>query len=226
MARNTAAEPTAEETYSPYIIPERIVCPQCGQIDQFDFTLGTNLRVTLALLLWRLVPILAPRLIRPLAFGLSDGTLVHPLEAIERYQQQVAHRPQDVKLRLKYANLLNNLGYHSEAETHFQHVLEQSPDALGAMIGLANIHAVRQEPDQVRHYLELVAKRAPKSNHPRREEFMADVQPYLTGELPLDTFQTDFSLVEPTTPPASSATPPRSNTGRKQKRKKRKRRKK
>ncbi len=225
MRQQVASNQSGAETHSPYIIPQRVVCPTCGQVDRFKLHLFSSLRVTLALFLRHYLPILAPRLIQPLSFGLSDGRQMHPLDALDMYEHQVALQPKHIELRLKYANLLHNLGYITEAETHYRMILKQDPTALVAMLTLGSIHAARGEIDQTRRYLELVAKRAPGSKHPRRQEFLADIQPYLDGKLALDTFEMEFQLHGPG---ASTPQPPPQSKpgGRKPRRSKRRRRKK
>ncbi len=226
VASNQSGAETEAETHSPYIIPQRVVCPTCNGIDRFKLSLSSSLRVTLALFLRRHLPILAPDLIQPIIFGLSDGQQMHPLTALEMYSRKVSRQPKQLELRRKYANLLHNMGYTTEAEAQYQLLLKQDPHALEALLGLAAICAAGEELDQTQHYLKLVAKRAPGSKHPRRQEFLADIQPYLTGELPLDTFEMEFKMLGSATASAPPAPVSLQSGRRKQQSKKRRRRKK
>jgi hypothetical protein len=84
VERKRSGEPVK---YSEFVVPERVICPKCKVVDQFDLAPQTYLEMTghLLRISMGLQPADGP--VRFIRMGLSDGTLIHPLEARDRYAQ-------------------------------------------------------------------------------------------------------------------------------------------
>ena len=152
---------------------------------------------------------------------LSDGTPMHPLDALDMYAEQVSGHPERVDLRVKYANTLRFLGYLEKASVQYRVVLEQDPTEVEALVNLAALHAGGGEKEAAYECLRRLIACAPKSRHPRRKEFARGARRVLDGEIELE----DFRMESPVQPLATSARRPGSTPQRASgQRKKRKRR--
>jgi tetratricopeptide (TPR) repeat protein len=119
--------------YDPLIIPQRVVCPKCGAVDQYELGIQGTLTLTASLL---------ARRPRKGAISLSDGILfvsfdtrwglMHPLEAVERYQLELARRPDDDSLHLGLGNILRTLGRLDEAEHEYRQALALNEENIDA----------------------------------------------------------------------------------------------
>ena len=178
-----------ETRHSEYIIPQRIACPKCQAVDQYELTEYTltslSIAMTVALLTGNLVE---GHPVRIIAFALSDGQVMHPLEALEKYRRQVATAPQDQQIRLRYANVLRTLGYLDEAQAEYTTLVDQDPAQLEAWYNLAAIHvALKRKREAKKALLQLVGKAQQASSLNQSEAGWAqNARYYLEGDWPLD----------------------------------------
>ena len=116
-----------EVTRSEYVIPQRIVCPKCGAVDQYELGAAAYMAMTAEVL----EAVVAKKLGKPdsaledgplqaIRFCLVDGREMHPLDALDMYRQRVSDEPDDAVLRVRYGNVLGHLGYLQEAVLQYQ----------------------------------------------------------------------------------------------------------
>lgn len=181
--------------YSEFVIPERVICPNCKVVDRFDLAPQTYLEMTghlLRISTGRQPPDGPIQFIR---MGLSDGTLIHPWEARDWYAQQVAEQPGRVDLRVKYGNVLRSLGYKAEAEAQYRSALEIDPSEIEALINLAALAQARRDRDTVYALMRQLIEHAPRSRHPQREVFVKLAQGILDGKWQADVLQVDAPTI-------------------------------
>jgi len=170
--------------YSEYVIPERIVCPRCHAVDQFELSGTTYLKLTGVLL--RAMASGTPLDDGPIRFAhmvLQDGRELHPLEARDWYAQKVMDNPRRADLRVKYANVLRNLGHYEESEAQYRAALEIDPGEVEALVNLAFLHHERGETQAARALAQQLIEAAPRSKHPQRKEFAQSARLVLDGEV-------------------------------------------
>ena len=208
---------------SEYVIPERIVCPRCRAVDHFEVMPMSCIAIQSEILKRTVIPPDPDGPIEVGCFALSDGTPMHPLDALDMYAEQVSGHPERVDLRVKYANTLRFLGYLEKAAVQYRVVLEQDPTEVEALVNLAALHAGGGEKEAAYECLRRLIARVPKSRHPRRKEFARGARRVLDGEIELE----DFRMETPVQPLATSARRPGSTpqraSGRRRKRKRRSR---
>ena len=167
--------------YSEFIIPQRITCPKCGAVDQYE--LGTFAQIALMgeLLRQGLGQDMTGARVNPedsplqiIRFGLTDGRPMHPYDAREMYRQQVESEPGRSDLRVKYANVLEKLGYHEDAVIQYRKALELDPTNLEACVSLGQFYYGAGRVEEARWMLERVVELEPRSQLPRqkKEEFV------------------------------------------------------
>lgn len=126
---------------SPFIVPERVVCPKCGAVDQYEVAPLSQLAI-----LSKLTPLAAglpdpmPRL-EVVDFTSERWGWMPPRQMLPRYESEIAAHPDDTSLRLGYANVLRKLGYHERATDEYEHVLVLDPRHGDALIALAQMKA-------------------------------------------------------------------------------------
>ena len=207
-------DPHGHDGRSPYVIPERIVCPKCQAVDQFELVSSSRIKIQ-AEMLKRIVMKPDPDdPIQVIRLGLSDGTPMHPLDALDMYAGQVAEHPERTDLRVKYANTLRSLGYLEEAEAQYLAALERSPTDIEALVNLAALHAGRGEKQATYDCLHCVIACARRSRHPQRKAFAEIAQLVLDGEMKLEDFRVEapeLLLIRqaPRSRPAPRRIPPR-----------------
>jgi tetratricopeptide (TPR) repeat protein len=168
--------------YSEYIIPERVTCPHCRAVDQFELGGSTYIKLTGELL--KVITSGGPVTDSPVQFvhmALQGGRKIHPLEARDWYAEQVAGQPDRADLRVKYANVLRNLGYHEESESQYRIALDIDPGEIEALMNLAFLCNKRQETGAARELAQRLIEAASKSKHPQRKEFAEGAQALLAG---------------------------------------------
>ena len=176
---------------SPYVIPERILCPRCQAIDQFELSSSSVIKIQATILGRIAVQPDADDPIKIARFALSDGTPMHPLDALDMYAAQVSNHPERTDLRVKYANILRSLGYLEEAEVQYRAALERNPAEIEALMNLAALQAGRGDEEAAYDYLRRMVACAPKSRHPQRKEFVRGAQLVLDGEIKLEDFKVE-----------------------------------
>ena len=178
-----------ETRHSEYIIPQRIACPKCGALDQYELTPYTlsslSLTMTAALLAGGLVE---GHPVKIIVFALADGQIIHPLDALEQYRQQLATAPQNQQIRMRYANTLRTLGYFDEAGAEYALLVGQNPNLLEAWYNLAAIHVALKHKREAKKFLQCLVVQAQQDSALNRSEsdWVYNAQLYLDGVLPLD----------------------------------------
>ncbi len=145
----TAKNQKKREKYDPLIIPQRVVCPKCGAVDQYELGSFGHIAVMATLLaesaersgetIPNLTPLPPENRITLMQFTTRWGPM-HPQEAIERYQRELARRPNDGSLLFGYGNTLRTLGWLDEAEEQYKQALtldDEDVEAWEAMAQLA-----------------------------------------------------------------------------------------
>jgi tetratricopeptide (TPR) repeat protein len=180
MDRRNAGQ---ETPYSEWIIPQRITCPKCGAVDQYELAGSSFLTLTAELMVEVALretgdlnddgddeegPVVFKR------FTIADGREMHPYEARDLYRGQVAAERERPDLRVRYGNVLLFLGYQDEAIEEYKAALERDPTNIEAAynLGLATREAGNLA--EARKYLEQILDVASASAHPREgdEEFV------------------------------------------------------
>jgi tetratricopeptide (TPR) repeat protein len=142
----TAKDEKKSARYDPIIIPQRVVCQKCGATDQYE--IGAMGQIALiADLLVHTEPKLEglrreDQRVQYVDFTTQWGRM-HPLEALERYQAEIARHPNDADLHVGYGNALKFLGRIGQAEAEYQRAGELDPEHPHAWHGLAELAADR-----------------------------------------------------------------------------------
>jgi tetratricopeptide (TPR) repeat protein len=146
---------------SEYIIPQRIACPKCQAVDQYELTESTLssllMAMTAALLAGRLAK---EHSIQLISLALSNGQPIHPLDALEKYRQEVSAIPNNQAARSRYAKILLALGYFDEAEAEYTRVLDQNPGQLEAWYHLAAVHVALKHKSKAKKALQSLVEQA------------------------------------------------------------------
>ena len=150
----TANDDKKKDKYDPLIIPQRVVCPKCGAVDQYELGTMGHVAVTASLLALRFPDggsyLREDQRVTFLNFTTRWGPM-HPQEAIERYQRELARQPEDVSLHVGFGNLYKILGRHGQAESEYAQALRLDPDAAEAWLGLAQLAEARRDiPEAIR----------------------------------------------------------------------------
>ncbi len=165
-----------EPPYSEFIIPQRIICPKCGAIDQYE--LGGHAHLVLT------AEMIARTARRELGVrdAVNEGPLVlnrfmvggdremHPYEARDMYRRQVEAEPENSELRLRYGNVLMFLGYRDEAVEQYQKALERDPRSVEAAYDLGNAMWEADNLEEARKQFERILK-TPFNNLLDREQY-------------------------------------------------------
>jgi tetratricopeptide (TPR) repeat protein len=85
--------------------------------------------------------------IQMLSFTTRWGSM-HPLEAIERYQQELAETPDNPDLHVGIANIFRFLGKSEEAMAGYERALELDPEEIEAWVGKAQMAGERRDLDE------------------------------------------------------------------------------
>jgi tetratricopeptide (TPR) repeat protein len=168
-----------KSAYDPLIIPQRVVCPKCGAVDQYEPGAMGHLALTASMLALQHpeTPGLLPenQRIRFINFTSRWGPM-HPQEALARYRRELSARPQDVSLRVGYANILKALGYLVEAEAEYRNAADLAPDNVEIWVGLAQVTGgLGNGPEAIRLWQRVaeLATRTPMAPDQRRSLLQA-----------------------------------------------------
>ncbi len=142
----TAKNKKKSAKYDPLVIPQPVVCSKCGAVDQYELAGMGYLALTADLLTHISSEMKDLRRedqrVQYMEFE-AMGRKMHPLEAIERYQEEIARHPNDSRLYVGYGNVLRFLGRFEGARAQYQRALELDPLNLHAYADRANL-ALRQ----------------------------------------------------------------------------------
>lgn len=170
-----------EETpYPPHFIPQRIHCPKCGAVDQYE--LGGMAQFAL---MGELVQAMAKAEGHPSPppdgfdedadaesplvisrFTTANGRAQHPLESRDWYRAQVAAAPDRADLRVRYANVLGRLGYLVEGRAEYQAALKSDPSNLEAHFNLGGMAHDAGDDEEARRSFERLLAVAPRNARP------------------------------------------------------------
>jgi tetratricopeptide (TPR) repeat protein len=166
----------AETNDSPLIIPERVVCPKCGAVDQYDLGSIGFFAVTAKLMAGRSgLPDPLPRL-QLVNFTTERWGWLPPREALARYASEVAAYPDNAELRIGYGNILYFFGYPEAAIDQYEQALMIDSQSGDALISIAQIKSLTGPiPEAIAAY-EAIERRfddlsfAPEDREMRRAE--------------------------------------------------------
>ncbi len=198
----TANDDKKKDKYDPLVIPQHVVCPKCGAIDQYELgTMGT-MAVTASLLALRFPDggsyLREDQRVTFLNFTTRWGPM-HPQEAIERYQRELARQPEDVSLHVGFGNLYKLLGRHGQAESEYAQALRLDPDAAEAWLGLAQLAGVRRDiPEAIRCWEKVQATSRESGLSPADQIPMGESAEEALADL-------RQGVIPPSEPPASAA---------------------
>jgi tetratricopeptide (TPR) repeat protein len=133
--------------FDPLIIPQRVTCPKCGAVDQYELGTMAELAITTALLARNKpeLDMLRPdQQIQFITFTTRWGAM-HPVEADARYQKELAKKPNDADLHVGYANLRRFLGYYEEALAEYERAVAIDPNYVEAWVGQAEMAGERKD---------------------------------------------------------------------------------
>jgi tetratricopeptide (TPR) repeat protein len=174
-------------------------------MDQYELRRETLNMLSMTMLANAIAGGLAPgHPVRPITFGLYDGTPIHPLDALDLYRHKVAAAPADLQARMRYGNVLRTLGYLDEAEVEYQHILHHDPGQLEAWKSLASIHVARKHPGAAKKALKELVDHAPQSSLANRGDWAAEAQAYLDSVYPLEELSPDAMLMTSKIKPKSA----------------------
>ena len=147
----TMKDEQKRKQYDPLIIPQHVTCPKCGAVDQYEPSLMAQMAITTSLLALRepeFEGLLRPdQRIQFISFTSRWGPM-HPVEAIERYEQELALKPNDTDLHVGYGNLRRFLGHYEEALAEYQRALAIDPNCVEAWVGQAEMAGARRDRDE------------------------------------------------------------------------------
>lgn len=166
-----------EETpYGEFVIPQRITCPKCGAVDQYELSSMAYIALS-AELLTKMVahergelgsePDEGP--LKLIEFALADGREMHPYEARDMYRQEVGAEPNNGELRVRYANVLRFLGYREEAIEQYRAALDLEPANLEAYLNLGRLARAAGDLAEAHRMFERLITQAPSSRLSRED---------------------------------------------------------
>jgi hypothetical protein len=188
-----------EVPYSEFIIPERITCPKCGAVDQYELTGDAYLAFTAQLMKAMArgkMPKPAGGPLREVMEALANvrqdhGDLLpaddedervvytrftaagdremHPLEAVDMYSRQVEAEPDNADLRVRYGNVLRFLGRRDEAALQYRAAVQIDPANVEACASLAGVAREAGDRTEARRMLQRVLELAPDSKLSRQD---------------------------------------------------------
>jgi tetratricopeptide (TPR) repeat protein len=159
-----------ETPYSPFIIPQRITCPKCGSVNQYELTNDAHLAITAEMIKMSLAKREAqptpedeagPLVLR--SFRLTDGRQMHPYAAREMYRQQIEAEPNRSDARVRYGNVLQFLGEREEAARQYRAAIEADPAMVEGHLNLGKLALEDGDLQEAHEMFERVLELAPTS---------------------------------------------------------------
>ena len=162
--------------YSEFVIPQRITCPKCGVVDQYELSGMAMLTLTAEMLKMAAAQKLSKPGAEPeegalqfIRFGLADGREMHPHEARELYRRKVEADPDLPDLRVRYANVIRFLNYRREAIDQYREALRLEPANLEASLNLGRLAKEAGDRVEARKWFDNLIAQAPRSGLPLRD---------------------------------------------------------
>lgn len=158
--------------YNPIIIPQRVVCQKCGAVDQYEISPMGHMAL-IADLLMEVEPKLRhfrreDQRVQYLEFTTRWGPM-HPLEALERYQAEIAQHPDNADLHVGYGNVLKFLGRTEQAEAEYRRAGELEPTHPHVWCNLAELAADRGDHAEAIGLWQRVLEVTPHSKLPAKD---------------------------------------------------------
>lgn len=142
---NQARAGRGASAFSPLIVPERVICPKCGAVDQYELTPFVELAILSAHASKKADQPEPFAGLQVIAFTTERWGPTHAREALKRYADEVARHPEDVELRIGYANSLRMLGYIDEAMGQYEQALLLDPLHGEALINIAQLLSLQKD---------------------------------------------------------------------------------
>ncbi len=125
--------------YDPHVMDREIICPKCHAVDQYELTSQGSLRLymhnaspdnIMAMLTGKPPSKPNPNSYMTAFKSVSFGRLMHPLVALDKYQQEIANKPDDAILHLRMGNLLRTLRRKTQMLETYRRAYELAPEHL------------------------------------------------------------------------------------------------
>jgi tetratricopeptide (TPR) repeat protein len=185
---------TVEE--SAPVISDPIECGRCKAVNHAEITsYHLGLMRLNALMGGILIPSRPDDVIQVVTFSF-EGEIMHPLQAIRKYQNELAIKPEHIPHRFQYARALRMVGRWDEAETQYRWILDKDPQQVEAWYGLAMLAYARHQKRVARQALKELVNHAQQSQVPGRTALKAEACEILTGERPFESLLVDLVQVE------------------------------
>jgi len=171
-----------ETSYSEFVIPQRITCPKCSAVDQYELTTEAHLALAAEGLVQaagneasRVQDDAGERPLVYTRFTVAGDREMHPRAAQEMYRQQVATDPENADVRVRYASVLRFLGQRDEAVRQYRAAVQLDPSNVEAYLNLGLLAREAGDRTEARHLFERVLAVVPQARLPRREreEYMS-----------------------------------------------------
>jgi tetratricopeptide (TPR) repeat protein len=212
---NQARTMRESSIYSPLIVPERVTCPKCGAVDQYELTPFGELAILTAELGKKAGHVNPFPGLQVIGFTTNRWGPLHPREALKRYAEEVALHPEDIELRVGYGNSLRMLGYVDEAMGQYEQVLLLEPLHGEAVINIAQLLSLQDDTAAAINAWERIEQVFDRLNFPqedremRRQELVDTLADLRNGVVP--EYSKEWIAIappgEPTPPPAAPGNP-------------------
>ncbi|MDO8670721.1 MAG: DUF1186 domain-containing protein [Dehalococcoidia bacterium] len=162
--------------FSEFVVPQRLTCPKCGVVDQYELAAMAYM----ALMAETLKKMAASKTggpdaeptegsLRFIRFGLADGREMHPIAALDMYRKKVEADPNSADLRVRYGNVLRFMGYGEEASEQYRAALRLESSNLEAYLNLARFASDAGNRKEARRMYEGLLAQAPSSGLSRED---------------------------------------------------------
>lgn len=186
---------------SPFIVPQHVSCPQCNVMDECELAPQTVKSLTVTVIVNSMMGLVKDHPVKIISFGLYDGTLMHPLDAVEHYRAMLERAPDDLATRMRYANVMRTVGWLDEAKEQYEIILAADLQKLEAWLGLVSVHVGYNHTREAKKTLLKLYEHANRSTDPNAWEYAEQTQAYLEGAYPLSDLTPDsLFLNNPTQP--------------------------
>jgi tetratricopeptide (TPR) repeat protein len=198
--------------YDPVVIPEEIVCPKCGAVDQYKLAPDTYFQITAELLkmaaqAWRTQQpgqAQGPERLKLTHFTMEGGRSAHPFEALDHYREQIERHPQRAEPHLRLGNVLRVLGRWDAATAEYERALELDGNDASPLAAQAEMEVLRGNAERAIELFETYLERTPA-----RPQNYEDAELWDGAHEALEQLQSDeesllVQLVHPVLSPAQA----------------------
>lgn len=192
--RQMVEKETAEQ--SEPVIPHPVECTLCKAVNQAELTAYHQAMTRLGALLSGVLTSSWPDTVIQIVTFSFEGEVMHPRQAIRKYQNAVETKPEYLPHRFYYARALRMVGRWDEAEIQYRWITEKDPQQVEAWYGLAMLAYARHQKRVARQALKELVNHAQQSQVPGRTALKAEACEILTGERPFESLLVDLVQVE------------------------------